>query len=104
MSLRTKMLIMNLLSKLAGGWRPKESNVDLLPRSSSHMVKQFEVEGLYVLCTVDIFEELTCIQILKIWDVLPLRDARRLVERLDDEFKAYADDFISRCNEKCLER
>ncbi|KAI6690177.1 hypothetical protein NL676_027005 [Syzygium grande] len=26
-----------------------------------------------------------------------------VVEHLDGEFKAYADDFISRCNEKCLE-
>ncbi|KAF8025761.1 hypothetical protein BT93_F2560 [Corymbia citriodora subsp. variegata] len=111
MSHRTKRSIMNLLSKLAGGRRPEESNVGLSPKSCSHMVKQFEVEGLYVLCTVDILEEpqtlkiceLRYIQILKIWDVLPLRDAMKLVERLGIEFKAYADDFVSRCNEKCLE-
>ncbi|KAF8025759.1 hypothetical protein BT93_F2558 [Corymbia citriodora subsp. variegata] len=99
-SLGTKMSITNLISKLANGWRPKKSNVGLLP---SPMVKQFEVEGLYVLCTVDILKERRFIQILKIWDVLPLSDAARLIEHLDSEFKAYADDFISRCNEKCLE-
>ncbi|XP_030441186.1 uncharacterized protein LOC115663310 [Syzygium oleosum] len=103
MSLRTKMSIMNLLSKLAGGWRPEKSNVGLLPQSCSNMVNQFEVEGLYMLCTVDILKALRSIQILKIWDVLPLMDATRLVERLNSEFKAYADDFISCCNEKCLE-
>ncbi|XP_056167478.1 helicase SEN1-like isoform X2 [Syzygium oleosum] len=100
---RTKMSIMNLISKLASGWRPKKSDVGLLPKSSSPMVKQFEVEGLYVLCTVDILKELRYIQILKIWDVLPLRDAMIVVEHLNSEFKEYADDFISRCNEKCLE-
>ncbi|KAL3736005.1 hypothetical protein ACJRO7_025028 [Eucalyptus globulus] len=104
-SLRTEMSIMNRLSKLAGGWRPEKSDVGLLPRSCSYMVKQFKVEGLYVLYTVDIdvLKEPRYIQILKIWDVLPLSDATRLVERLDNEFKAYADDFISRCNEKCHE-
>ncbi|XP_056167482.1 uncharacterized protein LOC115665940 [Syzygium oleosum] len=102
-SLRTKMSIMNLISKLASGWRPKKSDVGLLPKSSSPMVKQFEVEGLYVLCTVDILKELRYIQILKIWDVLPLSDAMIVVEHLDSEFKTYADDFISRCNEKCID-
>ncbi|XP_048129476.1 helicase sen1-like [Rhodamnia argentea] len=102
-SLATRMAILNLLSKLAGGWRPEKSNVGLFPKSSSHMVKQFKVEGLYVLGTVDILKELRYIQILKIWDVLPLMDAMRLAERLGIEFKAYTDDFIGRCNEKCLE-
>ncbi|KAK3426796.1 hypothetical protein EUGRSUZ_F03157, partial [Eucalyptus grandis] len=108
---RTKMSIMNLISKLAGGRRPVKSNGVLSPKSCSHIVKQFEVEGLYVLCTVDILKELQSleirepryIQILKIWDVLPLRDAMKLVECLVIEFKAYADDFISCCNEECLE-
>ncbi|KAK3426795.1 LOW QUALITY PROTEIN: hypothetical protein EUGRSUZ_F03155 [Eucalyptus grandis] len=99
----TKMSITILISKLAGGWRPKKSNGGLLPKSSSPMVKQFQVEGLYMLCTVDILKELRYVQILKIWDVLPLSDATRLVEHLDSEFKAYADDFINHCNEKCLE-
>ncbi|KAL3736002.1 hypothetical protein ACJRO7_025025 [Eucalyptus globulus] len=108
---RTKMSIMNLISKLAGGWRPVKSNGVLSLKSCSHMVKQFEVEGLYVLCTVDILKEPQSleirepryIQILKIWDVLPLRDAMKLVECLIIEFKVYADDFISCCNEECLE-
>ncbi|XP_048129477.1 uncharacterized protein LOC125313693 [Rhodamnia argentea] len=102
-SLATRMAILNLLSKLAGGWRPEKSNVGLFPKASCHMVKQFEVEGLHVLCTVDVLKELRYIQILKIWDVLPLRDAMRLAERLGIEFKAYTDDFIGRCSEKCME-
>ncbi|KAF8025764.1 hypothetical protein BT93_F2562 [Corymbia citriodora subsp. variegata] len=104
-SLTTKVSIMDLLSKLAGGWTPEKSDVDLLPKSCSHMVKQFEFEGLYVLYTVDkdILKEQRYIQILKIWDVLPLWDAKRLAKCLDSEFKAYADNFISACNEKCLE-
>ncbi|XP_048135410.1 uncharacterized protein LOC115739970 isoform X2 [Rhodamnia argentea] len=102
-SLRTKMSIILLLSRLSSGWRPKRGNVDIICEHSSHIVRQFKAEGLYVLCTIDIVKELTYIQILKIWDVLPLEDATKLVKRLDSIFETYSDDFISRCNEKCIE-
>ncbi|XP_030461792.1 uncharacterized protein LOC115681845 [Syzygium oleosum] len=102
-SLRTKMSIINLLSKLSSGWRPKKGNVDIICEHSSHIVRQFKAEGRYVLCTIDIVKELRYIQILKIWDVLPLEDVTKLVNRLDSIFETYNDDFISRCNEKCIE-
>ncbi|KAF8020981.1 hypothetical protein BT93_G1408 [Corymbia citriodora subsp. variegata] len=102
-SLRTKMSIINLLSKLSSGWRPKKGNVDIFCEHSSHIVKQFKAEDLYVLCTIDIFKEQRYIQILKIWDVLPLKDVANLVKRLDSIFETYSDDFISHCNEKCID-
>ncbi|KAF7849074.1 hypothetical protein BT93_L1266 [Corymbia citriodora subsp. variegata] len=102
-SLRIKMLIIRLLSKLSNGWRPKRGNVDIICEHSSHIVRQFKAESLYVLCTVDIVKELRYIQILKIWDVLPLEDVAKLVKRLDSIFETYSDDFISRCNEICIE-
>ncbi|XP_010068664.3 uncharacterized protein LOC104453580 [Eucalyptus grandis] len=102
-SLRTKMSIINLLSKLSSGWRPKKRNVDIICEHSSHIVRQFKADGFYVICTTDIVKELRYIQILKIWDVLPLEDVVKLVKRLDSIFETYSDDFISRCNEKCIE-
>ncbi|KAK3421343.1 hypothetical protein EUGRSUZ_G01994 [Eucalyptus grandis] len=102
-SLRTKMSIINLLLKLSSGWRPKKGNVDIICEHSSHIVRQFKAEGLYVLCTIDIVKEQRNIQILKIWDVVPLKDVAKLVKRLDSIFRKYSDDFISRCNEKCIE-
>ncbi|KAK3421350.1 hypothetical protein EUGRSUZ_G02002 [Eucalyptus grandis] len=102
-SLRTKMSIIMLLSRLSGGWRPKKRNVDIICEHSSHIVRKFKVERLYVLCTIDIVKELRYIQILKIWDVLPLEDVAKLVKCLDSIFMTYTDDFISRCNEKCIE-
>ncbi|XP_056164570.1 uncharacterized protein LOC115681834 [Syzygium oleosum] len=100
---RTKMSIINLLSKLSSGWRPKKGNVEITCERSSHIVRKFKAEGVYVLCTIDIVKELRYIQILKIWDVLPLEDVAKLVKRLDSIFETYSDDFISRCNEKFIE-
>ncbi|KAL3731173.1 hypothetical protein ACJRO7_028099, partial [Eucalyptus globulus] len=102
-SLRTKMSIIMLLSRLSSGWRPKKRNVDIICEHSSHIVRQFKADGFYVICTTDIVKELRYIQILKIWDVLPLEDVVKLVKRLDSIFETYSDDFISRCNEKCIE-
>ncbi|KAL3731199.1 hypothetical protein ACJRO7_028125 [Eucalyptus globulus] len=102
-SLRIKMSIIMLLSRLSSGWRPKKRNVDIICEHSSHIVRQFKAEGLYVLCTIDVVKELRYIQILKIWDVMPLEDVAKLIKRLDSIFETYSDDFISRCNEKCFE-
>ncbi|KAF2298180.1 hypothetical protein GH714_016812 [Hevea brasiliensis] len=102
-SVRTKKFVLNLLLRLSSGWRPKKKNVDSVCEKSSQILKQFKVEGLYVLCSIDIVkEEVKYIQVLKVWDVLPLEDIPRFVKRLDGIFERQTDDFISRCNEKCL--
>ncbi|KAF2298165.1 hypothetical protein GH714_016701 [Hevea brasiliensis] len=100
-SVRTKKFVLNLLLRLSSGWRPKKKNVDSVCEKSSQILKQFKVEGLYVLCSIDIVkEEVKYIQVLKVWDVLPLEDIPRFVKRLDGIFERQTDDFISRCNEK----
>ncbi|KAL4317814.1 hypothetical protein GQ457_18G023470 [Hibiscus cannabinus] len=101
-SARTQKSVLNLLLKLSSGWRPKR-NVNLICESSSMVLKQFKVEGLYIVCSTDIAKDRTYTQVLKAWDLLPLEDISRLVKRLDGIFKMYTDDFISNCNEKCLE-
>lgn len=67
------------------------------------VLKQFKVEGLYIVCSIDIVKDHRYTQVLKAWDLLPLEDIGRLVKRLDGIFKIYTDDFISHCNEKYLE-
>ncbi|KAK8583040.1 hypothetical protein V6N13_069804 [Hibiscus sabdariffa] len=71
---------------------------------SDNFRKSFpKVEGLYIVCSTDIVKEQMYTQVLKAWDLLPLEDIARLANRLDGIFKMYTDDFISKCNEKCLE-
>lgn len=100
---RTKKSVIGLLLKLSSGWRPKRIKVDLLCGNSSQMLKQFKVEGLFVVCSRDIVKESRYIQVLKIWDILPQEDIPKIVKRLDSIFGSYADDFISLCSERCFE-
>ncbi|TXG56681.1 hypothetical protein EZV62_017994 [Acer yangbiense] len=102
-SAQKKKSVINLLLKLASGWRPKKKKVDSVCESSSHIVKHFKVEGLNIVCSIDIVKELQYIQVLKVWDILPLEDVSKLVKRLDDIFVKYTDDYVNRCKEKCLE-
>ncbi|TXG56677.1 hypothetical protein EZV62_017990 [Acer yangbiense] len=102
-SAQKKKSVINLLLKLASGWRPKKRKIDSVCESSLHIVKQFKVEGLNIVCTIDIVKELQYIQVLKVWDILPLEDVSKLVKRLDDIFVKYTDDYVNRCKEKCLE-
>ena len=101
-SSRQKKSVVNLLIKLSSGWRPKR-NVDSVCGSSSQIMKQFKVERLYVVCTIDIVKDSKFIQVLKVWDILPLEEIPKLVTRLDSIFAMYTDDFIRRCKEKSLE-
>ncbi|KAJ0078956.1 hypothetical protein Patl1_24392 [Pistacia atlantica] len=100
---RDKKSVINLLLKLSSGWRPKRRNIDSICESSSHIIKQFKVEGLYTICTIDVVKESNYIQVLKVWDILPLEDVPKLVKRLDDIFVNYTDDYINRCKEKYIE-
>nr|KAJ0190303.1 hypothetical protein LSAT_V11C800402640 [Lactuca sativa] len=100
---RLKKVVLNLLLKLSGGWRPKNRSVDLCCERSSQIMKQFKVEGLYVICTVDIIKEVKYIQVLKIWDLLPFDEISKLTKRLENIFAAYTDEYISHCTAKSLE-
>ncbi|XP_024027743.1 TPR and ankyrin repeat-containing protein 1 [Morus notabilis] len=103
-SLQMKKLVMNLLLRLANGWRPKQRNVGIICDKSKLALKQFKVKDLYVICSVDIdHEEFRYIQVLKVWDLLPLVDIPKLVKRLDSMFLTYTDKFLNHCKEKCIE-
>lgn len=102
-SVPKKKSVLNVLLKLSSGWRPKKRNVDLVCEGSSQTLKQFKVEGLYIVCTIDIVKESRYTQVLKVWDILPLEYISKLAKRLESICGMYTDDFINRCNEKCLE-
>ncbi|PNY04542.1 regulator of nonsense transcripts-like protein [Trifolium pratense] len=96
-SKHTKNLVIKLLIRLSRGWRPKSKKVDLLCGNSSQMLKQYNVEGRFVVYSKDILD---FTQILRIWDILPPEDIPKVVKHLDGIFGSYTDDFISLCNEQ----
>ncbi|MCL7036159.1 hypothetical protein MKW94_004736 [Papaver nudicaule] len=97
-SFQTQKSIINLLLKLSNGWIPKK--VDSVCVNSLQLVKQFKVGRLYVIAAVDIAKFKNYVQVLKIWDILPLEEIPKLVKRLDSIFSMYTDDFINRCKAK----
>ncbi|PKI49697.1 hypothetical protein CRG98_029942 [Punica granatum] len=102
-SRQMKLLVINLLLKLSNGWRPKRRDVNKICMNSLQIVKQFKVESLYVLCTVDIEKDFNYVQVLKVWDVLPLEDIPKMVKRLDGIYETYCNEYIDRCKEKSLD-
>ncbi|GJZ22674.1 UvrD-like helicase, ATP-binding domain, P-loop containing nucleoside triphosphate hydrolase [Tanacetum coccineum] len=96
---RLKKQVLNLLLKLSSGWRPNNKSVE----NSSQILKQFKVEGIYVICTIDIIKEVKYTQVLKVLNILPLDEILELTKLLESIFFAYSDDYINRCTEKCLE-
>lgn len=98
-----KKLVINMLLKLASGWRPKKINVDWKCESSSYIVKQFKVKRYYVVCSIDIMKDSIYQQVLKVWDIMPMVESAKLLKRLDSIFVMYTDDFINHCNEKLFE-
>jgi hypothetical protein len=101
-SKQTKKSVISLLLKLSSGWRPKRIKVDICG-NSSRILKQYKVEGHFVVCSKDIVKESNFAQVLRIWDVLPPEDIPKVVKRLDSIFGSYTDDFISRCSEQCFD-
>ncbi|KAI3840236.1 hypothetical protein MKW92_032638 [Papaver armeniacum] len=97
-SFQTQKSVINLLLKLSNGWSPKK--MDSVCGNTLQLVKQFKVGRLYVISAVDIAKYSSYVQVLKIWDILPLEEMPKLVKRLDSIFSMYTDDFINRCKEK----
>ncbi|XP_023769500.1 uncharacterized protein LOC111918065 isoform X1 [Lactuca sativa] len=97
MDSRMKNVVVDFLRKLSGGWRPNDGNTDL------KVLKIYKVEGLHVVCTVDIIKEFKYIQVLRIWDILPLKEIPKLRKELDSIFATYTNDHMNRCTTKHLE-
>ncbi|KAK4406243.1 Helicase SEN1 [Sesamum angolense] len=98
-----KKWVINLLLKLASGWRPKKINVDWTCKGSSYVLKKFKVENYYVVCSIDIIKDSIYEQVFKVWDIFPKVETPKLLKRLDSIFAMYSDDFVNRCKEKLFE-
>ena len=98
--------VLTLLENLANGWRQthKKKNFYVHNGTSSQLLEQYKVKGLlHLVWTVDILKENSYyIQILNVWDILPLSEMPNLASQLDDLFENYTVDKMNRCKHKCL--
>ncbi|KAF3952537.1 hypothetical protein CMV_021911 [Castanea mollissima] len=98
--------VLTLLENLANGWRQShmKENLFFYRGTSSQLLEQYKVNGLLNLVwTVDILKENSCyIQILKVWNILPLSEIPRVTNHLDVLFENYTVDKMNQCKYKSL--
>ncbi|KAJ8629370.1 hypothetical protein MRB53_022693 [Persea americana] len=100
-SLQTRKAVIQVLLRLADGCRPKSKNVGF--PDAFQFAKQCRVRELYVVWMVDIVKNEEYIQVLKVWDILPLSEIPKLARRLDSIFAMYTDEYIDLCKMKRIE-
>ncbi|MCI05737.1 lupus brain antigen-like protein, partial [Trifolium medium] len=98
---QSKNSVINVLERLANGWRPRGRSIEFVCENSSKILKQFKVESRYIICSIEIVKDLRGhFQVLKMWDLVPVEDIPQSAKRLDCEFRRYTDEYIACCKEK----
>ena len=65
---------------------------------ASHLAKVYKVWDLYLVWTTDVKKtERTYSQIIRIWDLLSQQNVARTVQRLENLFSMYTDDYLDHC-------
>ncbi|KAF5198891.1 UvrD-like Helicase, ATP-binding domain, P-loop containing nucleoside triphosphate hydrolase, partial [Thalictrum thalictroides] len=96
-SLFIKQIVLGFLLRLANGWRPKHRCVYSLKPSMHKFVKLYRVNGIYLICTIDIDNDAEFTQVLRIWDVVPLVEIPKLVAKLEEMTSVCSDYYMERC-------
>ncbi|XP_021826452.1 probable helicase MAGATAMA 3 isoform X2 [Prunus avium] len=99
--------VISLLTKLSNGWRQsdKDKGVMVHGGTCAKLLEKYEVKGqLNLMWSVDVVQENSdYVQVLKIWDVLPISDAPELEKRLEIMFCSYTTDNMNLCMLRCVD-
>ncbi|XAR58102.1 hypothetical protein NMG60_11026488 [Bertholletia excelsa] len=94
--------VVSLLEKLCTGWRrPQSGRVLDIMGTASELLEVYNVKGRFSLIwSVDTTRENASeIQVIKVWDILPVWEIPKLVDRFHEVFRNYTTEKIIRC--KC---
>ncbi|KAB2600275.1 hypothetical protein D8674_010546 [Pyrus ussuriensis x Pyrus communis] len=84
--------VISSLERLSSGWRQSQNDKEILldAGTSAQLLYKYEVNSLlYLIWSVDVIQQNSVfIQVIKIWDILPLSDILRLAKSLDTVFGA----------------
>ena len=98
--------VVSLLTKLANGWRQSRKNkITIVHGTCAQVLQKYKVKGLLnLIWSVDVLEENSdYVQVMKIWDVLPVSDTPEFAERLRIIFRSYTADKMKLCLLRCVE-
>ncbi|GLJ34038.1 hypothetical protein SUGI_0684590 [Cryptomeria japonica] len=99
--LNVRKQIINTLLRLANGWRPARKHAGCAEKS---LINEYLTSGLHLVWTTDVERGGEVSQILKIWNILTLKELPGLRQRLENVFATYTPGYIERCKVKCLDR
>ncbi|XP_047071019.1 uncharacterized protein LOC124679269 [Lolium rigidum] len=88
--------VLQKLVKLGAGWRTTFKNVGVC--DTFQLAKVWKVRDLYLVWSTDVEKsERRYIQIIRIWDLLSHQHLARTVQRLENLFSIYTDDYLDHC-------
>ncbi|KAH7852774.1 hypothetical protein Vadar_029088 [Vaccinium darrowii] len=100
--------VLSILQRLSSGWHQhqKANILKKMGGTSSELLELHTVNGsLNLIWSVDIITESSKdIQVLKVWDILPMAEIPKLAKRLDTLFGNYTVDKMNRCKHRSSER
>ncbi|CAM0876418.1 unnamed protein product [Alopecurus aequalis] len=88
--------VLQKLIRLGDGWRKTVKNLDI--PGVSHLAKVYKVSELYLVWSTDVEKnERRYFQITRIWDLLSQQNLARTIQRLENLFSMYTDDYLDHC-------
>ncbi|KAI5011133.1 hypothetical protein ZWY2020_013270 [Hordeum vulgare] len=88
--------VLQKLIRLGDGWRTTVKNLDI--PGVSHLAKVYKVWNLYLVWSTDVEKtEGRYFQIIRVWDLLSQQNVARTVQRLENLFSMYTDDYLDHC-------
>ncbi|PQM32677.1 putative helicase senataxin [Prunus yedoensis var. nudiflora] len=102
-----RQYVISLIKKLSNGWRQSQNDKVIIGHggTSAELLETYEVNELqYLIWSVEIHKQNSdFVQVMKIWDIVPLSDIPKLTERLDIIFGNYTVDKMNHCKHRCFE-
>ncbi|KAL6607965.1 hypothetical protein ACP70R_041028 [Stipagrostis hirtigluma subsp. patula] len=90
--------------KLVGlgcGWRSRLKNTGMTDKFE--LAKVCRVSDLYLIWTTDLEKDGRFFQIIKIWDLVTLQHIERTIQRLENLFSMYSDNYMEHYKSVCKE-
>ncbi|XBH91262.1 hypothetical protein VPH35_082696 [Triticum aestivum] len=88
--------VLQKLFKLGGGWRTTAKNSDIC--DTFQLAKVYKVRDFYLIWNTDMEKkERRFFQIIRIWGILSHKHVARTVQRLENLFSMYTDDYLDHC-------
>ncbi|KAM7279812.1 hypothetical protein ACFE04_006946 [Oxalis oulophora] len=105
-NMEVRKQVLSLIRMLSNGWRQHDTKRDFSGRNwTSEYFEYYKInEELRLIWSVDILEENSnYIQILKVWNVLPLYDLPKLAKQLEIFYAKYPTDIMNCCKFRSIE-